>query len=81
MSQRSIICQNGVTFEYPGELEVSVMRRVYPDDPDEPGCSVFSVEVGGGAAQALFTSLRDLERYHKAIGYFLEHVDKEGGDL
>lgn len=81
MSQRSITCQKSVTFSYPRELEVTVSRNVYPDDPDEPGCTVFTVEVGNGAAQAMFTSLRDLERYHKAIGYFLDQIDKEGGEI
>ena len=81
MSQRSITCQKSVTFSYPHELEVTVSRNVYPDDPDEPGCTVFTVEVGNGAAQAMFTSIRDLERYHKAIGYFLDQIEKKGGDL
>lgn len=80
MSQRSIICEQSVTFSYPGELEVKISRNVYPDDPDEPGCTVFSVEVGNGAAQAMFATIRDLERYHKAIGYFLDQIDKEGGE-
>ena len=81
MSQRSITVQKSVTFDYPKELSVTVSRNVYPDDPDDPGCTVYSVDLDQGAGQAQFTSIRDLERYHKAIGYFLDHIDEKGGDI
>lgn len=81
MSQRSITCQKSVTFDYPKELSVTVSRNVYPDDPDDPGCTVYSVDLDHGAGHAQFTSIRDLERYHKAIGYFLDHIDEKGGDI
>lgn len=80
MSQRSITVQKSITFSYPNELEVTISRDVYPDDPDDPGCTVYTVDLGHGAGQAKLSSLRDLRRYHKAIGYFLDQMDKEGGD-
>lgn len=80
MSQRSISCEKSVTFTYPGELKVKISRNVYPDDPDEPGCTVYTVDLDKDAGQAKFASIRDLRRYHKAIGYFLDQMDKEGGD-
>ena len=80
MNQRSITYQKSVTVTYPHELEVKISHDVYPDDPDEPGCEVYTVDLDHGAGQAKFSSLRDLRRYHKAIGYFLKQMDKEGGD-
>lgn len=83
MSQRSITCKRVVTVDYPGEdLKVSISRAVYPDDPENPGFTIFSVDMEGfGDSQAQFSSVKNLERYHKAIGYFLDQINKEGGDL
>lgn len=83
MSQRNITCEKSVTFDYPKEdLKVKVSRSVYPDDPEDPGFTVFTVDLKGfGDSQAQFSSVKNLERYHKAIGYFLDLLDKEGGDL
>lgn len=80
MSQRSITVRKSVTFSYPNEIEVTISRDVYPDDPDDPGCKVYTVDLDKDAGQARFSSIRDLRRYHKAIGYFLDQMDKEGGD-
>ena len=79
MSQRSITVQKSVTFSYPNEMAVTISRDVYPDDPDDPGCKVYTVDLDKGAGQAKFAFIRDLRRYHKAIGYFLDLMDEEGG--
>lgn len=83
MSQRSITCKKSVSFEYPGEdLKIQISRSVYPDDPEDPGFTIFTVDLEGfGNSQAQFATVKNLERYHKAIGYFLDQIDKEGGDL
>ncbi len=82
MSTRSIKCEKSVTIDYPEDnIKVVVSRRVFPDDPDDPGFTIFTVDLDGfGNSQAQFSSARNLERYYKAIGYFLEQL-KEGGEL
>lgn len=83
MSHRSITCEKSVTFDYPDDgIKVKISRSVYPDDPDDPGFTIFTVNLSGfGDSQAQFASVKNLERYHKAIGYFLDQMDREGGDL
>ena len=82
MSQRSISCEKSVTIDYPSDrLQIKISRDVFPEDPDEPGVTFYTVDLSGQeSGQARFLSLKNLERYHKAIGYFLDQLDKEGGD-
>lgn len=80
MSARKTTCEKSVTIEYPEDnIKVKVSRCVYPDDPDDPGFTIFTVDLEGfGDSQAQFSSVKNLERYHKAIGYFLDQLDKDG---
>ena len=82
MRARITTWEKSVTVEYPEDnIKVKVSRRVFPDDPDDPGFTIFTVDLEGfGNSQAQFSSVKNLERYHKAIGYFLEQI-KEGGEL
>ena len=82
MSNRSTKCEKSVTIDYPDDnMKVKISRGVYPDDPEDPGFTIFTVDLEGfGNSQAQFSSVKNLERYYKAIGYFLEQL-KEGGDL
>lgn len=82
MSHRSITCGKSVAFDYPADnFKVEISQLVYPDDPDEPGLTVYSVDLGRGSdGHAEFLSVKNLERYHKAIGYFLDRLDKEGSE-
>jgi hypothetical protein len=82
MSQRSITCEKSVTFDYPNDgMKIKISRNVYPDDPEDPGFTIFSVNLSGfGDSQAQFSSVKNLERYCKAISYFLDQLDREGGD-
>lgn len=82
MSTRSTTCEKSVTIDYPEDnIKVKVSRRVYPEDPDDPGFTIFTVDLEGfGNSQAQFSSVKNLERYYKAIGYFLDQI-KEGGEL
>ena len=81
MSTRSTTCEKSVAIEYPEDnIKVKVSRRVYPEDPDDPGFTIFTVDLEGfGNSQAQFSSVKNLERYHKAIGYFLKHFKEKGG--
>lgn len=79
MSQRVITCEKRVVFDYPKDkFKVEISRVVFPDDPDDPGATAYQVNIGGNGCSQ-FYSLKELERYHKAIGYFLDHLDQEGG--
>jgi hypothetical protein len=82
MSTRSTTCEKSVAIEYPEDnIKVKVSRRVYPEDPDDPGFTIFTVDLEGfGNSQAQFSSEKNLERYYRAIGYFLDQI-KEGGEL
>lgn len=83
MSHRSVICQKKVTFNYPDDnIKMEIDRSVYPDDPDEPGMTLYTVELSGSTdGHAMFNDIKNLRRFHKAIGFFLDHLDEEGGDL
>ena len=80
MSVRIITCEKRVVFDYPADkFKVEISRQVFPDDPENPGATSYQVDIGdNGSSQ--FYSLKELERYYKAIGYFLEQL-KEGGEL
>ena len=82
MSNMSTKCEKSVTIDYPDDhVKVKISRRVFPDDPDDPGFTIFTVDLEGfGNSQAQFSSVINLERYYNAIGYFLEQI-KGGGEL